>query len=430
MKLKRLIATALCLLISVTSLSACAEQETEESSSKPVSSSASSKKESSKASSKKEEVKSESWDSKKLEKIPEVISGIKDMTAEKTAKKDEKLDIMSLVKYDEKIVKSVTVDDSKVDYSKAGTYEVTYTIEFQKKELQEYLDKNKVEDIIVPKTDTQTITVTITVMIDVLEPKEIEKLKEEAKKDPEKKTEVLSSKTTGTQAESKNESKYVKQPESKFTTPESKSEDKPVTILPVNPTAPNKPSTPETKPTTPSKPTETAKPVTPPTKPSEPSKPVTPSKPDPTPAPTVKPTPVPTQKPTPVPTPEPVKHSWLEIGHNNRVKSKEPIYEYIDVYETHRISNVDGSDLTEEYNNHGGGRPWAEFETSNDSRKAARSDWREEQVKVDTNLEIVGWTEEVWEFIVEGYHCQITGEWSDTRPTDGFPIQASPDRRS
>ena len=377
---KKLIALALC-VVSFFSIAACAVEDETPSSSKPVSS-VSSKKESSKASSKKEEPKYGSWDSKKLEKIPEVVSGIKDMTAEKTKSKDEKLDIMSLVKYDDKIVKSVTVDDSKVDYSKAGTYEVTYTITFNKAELQEYLDKNKIEDIIVPKTETQTITVTVTVKVDVLEPKEIEKLKEkESKLESGKKTEVLSSETTGTQAESKNESKYVTQPESKTET--SENEEKPVTILPVETNKPNtpvinptaKPSVPDTKPVTPNKPAETTKPVTP-TKPVETAKPVTPAKPDPTPVP-VKPT------PTPEPTPEPVhQHSWVEVSHERLVSDGHPITEWQKQYETHRISNVDGSDLTEAFINYDGGNSWDAFVNSNDSKKEIRSNWREESVVV------------------------------------------------
>lgn len=49
-----------------------------------------------------------------------VISGVKDMTvAEGT-----KVNLNELVYADKTLVKSVDVDDSKVDYSKTGTYEV------------------------------------------------------------------------------------------------------------------------------------------------------------------------------------------------------------------------------------------------------------------------------------------------------------------
>ena len=57
-----------------------------------------------------------------------VITGVKDITvAEGT---DVKLN--DLVYADKTIVKSVDVDDSAVDYSKAGTYEVIYTITFRR----------------------------------------------------------------------------------------------------------------------------------------------------------------------------------------------------------------------------------------------------------------------------------------------------------
>lgn len=90
-----------------------------------------------------------------------VITGVKDITvAEGT---DVKLN--DLVYADKTIVKSVDVDDSKVDYSKAGTYEVIYTITFDGDKLRDYVKENNLKvnfdvtgDTIVVKT---TVTVTV-----------------------------------------------------------------------------------------------------------------------------------------------------------------------------------------------------------------------------------------------------------------------------
>lgn len=90
-----------------------------------------------------------------------VITGVKDITvAEGT---DVKLN--DLVYADKTIVKSVDVDDSAVDYSKAGTYEVIYTITFDGDKLRDYVKDNNLKvnfdvtgDTIVVKT---TVTVTV-----------------------------------------------------------------------------------------------------------------------------------------------------------------------------------------------------------------------------------------------------------------------------
>lgn len=90
-----------------------------------------------------------------------VITGVKDITvAEGT---DVKLN--DLVYADKTIVKSVDVDDSAVDYSKAGTYEVIYTITFDGDKLRDYVKENNLKvnfdvtgDTIVVKT---TVTVTV-----------------------------------------------------------------------------------------------------------------------------------------------------------------------------------------------------------------------------------------------------------------------------
>ena len=90
-----------------------------------------------------------------------VITGVIDITvAEGT---DVKLN--DLVYADKTIVKSVDVDDSAVDYSKAGTYEVIYTITFDGDKLRDYVKDNNLKvnfdvtgDTIVVKT---TVTVTV-----------------------------------------------------------------------------------------------------------------------------------------------------------------------------------------------------------------------------------------------------------------------------
>lgn len=90
-----------------------------------------------------------------------VITGVKDITV--TEGTDVKLN--DLVYADKTIVKSVDVDDSAVDYSKAGTYEVIYTITFDGDKLRDYVKDNNLKvnfdvtgDTIVVKT---TVTVTV-----------------------------------------------------------------------------------------------------------------------------------------------------------------------------------------------------------------------------------------------------------------------------
>lgn len=91
-----------------------------------------------------------------------VITGVKDITvAEGTD-----VNLNDLVYADKNIVKSVDIDDSKVDYSKAGTYEVIYTITFDGDKFRDYVKDNNIDvnfdidgDTIVVKT---TVTVTVT----------------------------------------------------------------------------------------------------------------------------------------------------------------------------------------------------------------------------------------------------------------------------
>ena len=90
-----------------------------------------------------------------------VITGVKDITvAEGTD-----VNLNDLVYADKNIVKSVDIDDSKVDYSKAGTYEVIYTITFDGDKFRDYVKEHNIDvnfdvtgDTIVVKT---TVTVTV-----------------------------------------------------------------------------------------------------------------------------------------------------------------------------------------------------------------------------------------------------------------------------
>lgn len=56
-----------------------------------------------------------------------VITGVKDITVEEGTD----VNLNDFVYADKNIVKSVDIDDSAIDYNKAGTYEVIYTITFE-----------------------------------------------------------------------------------------------------------------------------------------------------------------------------------------------------------------------------------------------------------------------------------------------------------
>ena len=90
-----------------------------------------------------------------------VISGVKDMTvAEGT-----KVDLNELVYMDKTIVKGVDVDDSKVDYNKAGTYEVIYTITFDGAKLRDYLKSNDLTVSFDTTGNTVVVKTTVTVTV-------------------------------------------------------------------------------------------------------------------------------------------------------------------------------------------------------------------------------------------------------------------------
>lgn len=98
-----------------------------------------------------------------------VITGVKDITvAEGTD-----VNLNDLVFADKNIVKSVDIDDSAVDYSKAGTYEVIYTITFDGEKLRDYVKENNLN--VNFDTNDKTIVVKTKVTITVATEEDTEK---------------------------------------------------------------------------------------------------------------------------------------------------------------------------------------------------------------------------------------------------------------
>lgn len=111
----------------------------------------------------KKEVKAQNIKAEDLTPLSDkgVISGVKDMTvAEGT-----KVNLNELVYVDKTLVKSVDVDDSKVDYNKAGTYEVVYTITFNGNKLRDYIKSNNLTVSFDTTGDTVVVKTTVTVTV-------------------------------------------------------------------------------------------------------------------------------------------------------------------------------------------------------------------------------------------------------------------------
>lgn len=90
-----------------------------------------------------------------------VITGVKDITvAEGTD-----VNLNDLVYADKNIVKSVDIDDSKVDYNKAGTYEVIYTITFDGDKFRDYVKDNNINVNFDTDGDTIVVKTTVTVTV-------------------------------------------------------------------------------------------------------------------------------------------------------------------------------------------------------------------------------------------------------------------------
>lgn len=154
MKKKKLVAMTLVAMMSVSGLAGCSNKDNanNKSSDKVVESTET-----------KKEVKAQNIKAEDLTPLSDkgVISGVKDMTvAEGT-----KVNLNELVYVDKTLVKSVDVDDSKVDYSKAGTYEVVYTITFNGDKLRDYIKSNNLTVSFDTTGDTVVVKTTVTVTV-------------------------------------------------------------------------------------------------------------------------------------------------------------------------------------------------------------------------------------------------------------------------
>ena len=98
-----------------------------------------------------------------------IITGVQDTTVEEGTD----VNLNDFVYADKNIVKSVDIDDSAVDYSKAGTYEVIYTITFDGEKLRDYVKENNLN--INFDTNDKTIVVKTKVTITVATEEDTEK---------------------------------------------------------------------------------------------------------------------------------------------------------------------------------------------------------------------------------------------------------------
>lgn len=98
-----------------------------------------------------------------------VITGVEDIIVEE----GKDVNLNELVYADKNIIKSVDIDDSKVDYSKAGTYEVIYTITFDGEKLRDYVKENNIN--VNFDTNDKTIVVKTKVTITVATEEDTEK---------------------------------------------------------------------------------------------------------------------------------------------------------------------------------------------------------------------------------------------------------------
>lgn len=98
-----------------------------------------------------------------------VITGVEDIIVPEGTN----MNLNELVYADKNIVKSVDIDDSAVDYSKAGTYEVIYTITFDGEKLRDYVKENNLN--VNFDTNDKTIVVKTKVTITVATKEDTEK---------------------------------------------------------------------------------------------------------------------------------------------------------------------------------------------------------------------------------------------------------------
>lgn len=98
-----------------------------------------------------------------------VITGVEDIIVPEGTD----MNLNELVYADKNIVKSVDIDDSKVDYSKAGTYEVIYTITFDGDKFRDYVKEHNIN--VNFDTNDKTIVVKTKVTITVATEEDTEK---------------------------------------------------------------------------------------------------------------------------------------------------------------------------------------------------------------------------------------------------------------
>lgn len=98
-----------------------------------------------------------------------VITGVEDIIVPEGTN----MNLNELVYADKNIVKSVDIDDSAVDYSKAGTYEVIYTITFDGEKLRDYVKEHNIN--VNFDTNDKTIVVKTKVTITVATEEDTEK---------------------------------------------------------------------------------------------------------------------------------------------------------------------------------------------------------------------------------------------------------------
>lgn len=105
-----------------------------------------------------------------------VITGVEDIIVPESTD----MNLNERVYADKNIVKSVDIDDSAVDYSKAGTYEVIYTITFDGEKLRDYVKENNLN--VNFDTNDKTIVVKTKVTITVATEEDTEKSVAESNK--------------------------------------------------------------------------------------------------------------------------------------------------------------------------------------------------------------------------------------------------------
>ena len=109
------------------------------------------------------EVKTQEIEVKDLEIFANkgLITGVKDITVEQGTNV-----ILSEFTYaDQTLVKSIDIDDSKVDYNKADTYDAVYTITFNGDKLRDYIKDNNLTLNFDTDGDTVIVKTTITITV-------------------------------------------------------------------------------------------------------------------------------------------------------------------------------------------------------------------------------------------------------------------------